>query len=95
MTKLYFSRVTPFGYLRVYVYFQLAAAFRRLSRPSSPYSAKAFTQRPFLFLVFVTFFLSFYPFFYSEKLTYPVFKDLLAALPLSRPFITKQITPSH
>ena len=39
--------VSPFGYLRVIAYFQLTAAFRRLSRPSSALSAKAFTLRSF------------------------------------------------
>src|SRR5574344_1498496 len=34
--------VSPFGDLRVNVYFQLSAAFRRLSRPSSALGAKAF-----------------------------------------------------
>ena len=36
--------VSPFGYLRVKVYFQLTEAFRRLSRPSSPVDAKASTS---------------------------------------------------
>ena len=35
--------VSPFGYLRIYAYLQLPAAFRSLSRPSSAPSAKAFT----------------------------------------------------
>ena len=34
--------VSPFGNLRVNVYFQLTAAYRRLSRPSSALGAKAF-----------------------------------------------------
>ena len=34
--------VSPFGDLRVNVYFQLTAAYRRLSRPSSALGAKAF-----------------------------------------------------
>ena len=34
--------VSPFGDLRVNIYFQLTAAFRRLSRPSSALGAKAF-----------------------------------------------------
>ena len=36
-------RVTPFGYLRVNGYVLLTAAFRSLSRPSSPYSSQAST----------------------------------------------------
>ena len=39
--------VSPFGNLRVKVYFHLTAAYRRLSRPSSALSAKAFTLRSF------------------------------------------------
>ena len=39
--------VAPFGYPRVEGYFHLTAAFRRLSRPSSAFSAKAFTLRSF------------------------------------------------
>ena len=35
--------VSPFGNLRVDAYFQLSAAYRRLSRPSSALDAKAFT----------------------------------------------------
>ena len=44
---LYFFNigVSPFGNLRVNVYFQLTAAYRRLSRPSSALNAKAFTLR--------------------------------------------------
>ena len=40
-------RVSPFGNPRVIAYFQLTAAYRRLSRPSSALSAKAFTLRSF------------------------------------------------
>ena len=43
--------VSPFGYLRINAYCQLPVAFRRLSRPSSSLSAKAFTRRPFLRLI--------------------------------------------
>ena len=49
--------VSPFGNLRVNVYFQLTAAYRRLSRPSSAPDAKAFTlcssslELSFFFLV--------------------------------------------
>ena len=39
------SRVSPFGYLRVYGYLLLTAAFRSLSRPSSALGAKASTLR--------------------------------------------------
>ena len=35
--------VSTFGYLRIYAYLQLPAAFRSLSRPSSAPDAKAFT----------------------------------------------------
>ena len=46
-SRLFAVRVSPFGYPRVKAYFQLTAAFRRLSRPSSAPSAKAFTLRSF------------------------------------------------
>ncbi len=36
-------RVSPFGYLRVYGYLLLTAAFRSLSRPSSAPDAKSFS----------------------------------------------------
>ena len=39
-------RVAPFGNLRVYAHLPLAAAFRSLSRPSSPPRAKASSIRP-------------------------------------------------
>ena len=39
--------VAPFGNPRVKGYFHLTAAYRRLSRPSSALSAKAFTLRSF------------------------------------------------
>ena len=39
--------VAPFGNPRVKDYFHLTAAYRRLSRPSSALSAKAFTLRSF------------------------------------------------
>lgn len=39
--------VAPFGILRVNAFFQLAGAFRRLSRPSSPFDAKASTSSPY------------------------------------------------
>ena len=45
--RLFIVWVSPFGYPRVNAYFQLAAAFRRLSRPSSAFSAKAFSLRSF------------------------------------------------
>ena len=38
--------VAPFGYLRIESYLHLPAAFRSLSRPSSPLRAKASTMRP-------------------------------------------------
>ena len=37
------NEVSPFGYLRIFAYLQLPAAFRSLSRPSSASDAKAFT----------------------------------------------------
>ena len=43
----FIMRVSPFGNPRVIAYFQLTAAYRRLSRPSSALSAKAFTLRSF------------------------------------------------
>ena len=39
--------VSPFGNPRVKGYFHLSVAYRRLSRPSSALSAKAFTLRSF------------------------------------------------
>ena len=39
--------VSPFGYLRIYGYLLLPAAFRSLSRPSSAPSARASALRPF------------------------------------------------
>ena len=45
---LYLWWVPPFGYLWIFAYLQLPKAFRRLSRPSSAPSAKAFTVRSFL-----------------------------------------------
>ena len=48
MTEHYFSRVPPFGHLRVNGYVLLTVAFRSLSRPSSAPSAKASTLCPSL-----------------------------------------------
>ena len=41
-SRFFTVRVSPFGNLRVKAYFQLTAAYRRLSRPSSALGAKAF-----------------------------------------------------
>ena len=38
--------VAPFGNLRIKAYSQLPVAYRRVSRPSSPLYAKAFTKCP-------------------------------------------------
>ena len=46
MTAHDHSQVPPFGYLRIKAYLLLPEAFRRLLRPSSASSAKAFTVRP-------------------------------------------------
>ena len=43
-------RVVPFGYPRINGHLHLPAAFRSLSRPSSPPRAKASAMRPFLLL---------------------------------------------
>ena len=43
-------RVVPFGYLRIISYLPIPAAFRSLSRPSSPLRAKASTVCPFFAL---------------------------------------------
>ena len=43
MTILTYSRVPPFGHLRLIARFQLTEAFRRIPRPSSPLTAKAST----------------------------------------------------
>ncbi len=40
--------VAPFGYLRINCYLHIPAAFRSLSRPSSPQRAKASSVRPLL-----------------------------------------------
>ena len=48
MTEHYFSRVPPFGNLRVIGYLLLTAAYRSLSRPSSAPSAKASALCSFL-----------------------------------------------
>lgn len=40
------GRVAPFGYLRIKSYLPIPAAFRSLSRPSSPLRAKASTECP-------------------------------------------------
>ena len=40
--------VSPFGYLRINDRSHLPAAFRSVPRPSSPLSAKASTERPYL-----------------------------------------------
>ena len=40
------QRVTPFGYLRLIEYVLLPAAFRSLSRPSSPYSSIGIRHEP-------------------------------------------------
>ena len=42
--------VSPFGCPRIIAYSQLPAAFRSVSRPSSPLIAKAFTKCPYLSL---------------------------------------------
>ena len=44
------GRVPPFGHPRINVYSRLPAAFRSVSRPSSPLIAKAFTKCPYLSL---------------------------------------------
>jgi hypothetical protein len=46
MTPISRGRVAPFGNPRIYAYVQLPAAYRSLSRPSSPAHAKASTMRP-------------------------------------------------
>src|SRR5699024_352258 len=46
--------VAPFGYLRIWAKMQLPAAFRSLTRPSSPACASAFTIRPYLLCTYMT-----------------------------------------
>ena len=46
-------RVSPFGDLRINGYLRLPEAFRSLSRPSSAFSAKASTLRPFCLIVLI------------------------------------------
>ena len=48
-------RVAPFGHLRIISYVPIPAAFRSLSRPSSPPGAKASPIRPYLLLTQGTF----------------------------------------
>ena len=45
VTALSYRRVSPFGYLWIYVCLQLPTAFRSLPRPSSALDAKAFSMR--------------------------------------------------
>ena len=42
------QRVVPFGYLRIYSYLPIPAAYRSLSRPSSPPGALGIHRVPFL-----------------------------------------------
>ena len=80
---LFQSRVSPFGYLRIFVPLQLPAAFRRLVRPSSSPSVQASSVRPSLlnhcFLLF-----NFSVIFSFRKdfclFCYSVFKDPLVIL---------------
>ena len=51
-------RVVPFGHLRIKGHLRLPAAFRSLSRPSSPPRAKASAMRPFLLFLEFTLVLS-------------------------------------
>ena len=44
------GRVPPFGHPRINAYSQLPAAFRSVSRPSSPLIAKASSKCPYLSL---------------------------------------------
>ena len=53
--------VTPFGYLRVKGYVLLTAAFRSLSRPSSPYSSIGIHHEPMFRLTILSFSPSLYP----------------------------------
>lgn len=46
MIGYYAYRVAPFGDLRVKAFFQLTEAYRRYTRPSSPFDAKASTSSP-------------------------------------------------
>ena len=74
------GRVSPFGYLRIKVYSQLPAAFRSVSRPSSPLIAKAFTKCPYLSLdsYNINILLSQYVHITSTKnLFYPLFFRIL------------------
>ena len=47
-------RVAPFGHLRINSYLPIPAAFRSLSRPSSPLRAQAFPIRSYLLLLIFT-----------------------------------------
>ena len=47
-------QVAPFGYLRIKSYLRIPAAFRSLSRPSSPLRAKASSVCPFLLSLIYT-----------------------------------------
>ena len=63
------GRVSPFGYPRISAYSQLPAAFRSVSRPSSPLIAKAFTKCPYLSLdsYNINILLSQYAYIFSTK----------------------------
>ena len=61
-------RITPFGNLRVTGYVLLSAAFRSLSRPSSPYSSIGIRHEPIFRLTILSF-----PFLLSSSASAPGF----------------------
>ncbi len=82
----HYMRVTPFGYLRVKGYVLLTAAFRSLSRPSSPYSSIGIHHEPMFRLTILSFSPSLYP--KSANLFYlssTAFSDLLVYKNCSSP----------
>ena len=62
------QRVTPFGYLRLIEYVLLPAAFRSLSRRSSPYSSIGIRHEPIFRLTILSF-----PFLLSSSASAPGF----------------------
>ena len=70
MTVLTYSRVPPFGHLRLIARFQLIEAFRRIPRPSSPLTAKASTVCASLLDHIISVALNYMFFVYTRRLCY-------------------------
>ena len=76
------GQVAPFGYLRINSYLRIPAAFRSLSRPSSPLRAKASPVCPFLLS------------FFTIPLGIYFFQDVKELLSLPSVMISMRITVS-